>query len=263
MAHIKLTNVNIDFPVYDHDRVLRKTVWRRSVGGLLQRGSQEERYTVRALRGINLELQDGDRLALMGHNGAGKTTLLQVLSGIYEPPQGQVEIAGKVSSLLNTNLGMDGDDTGYNNIWSSGLVLGMTPAEIRAKLDAIAEFSELGQFLALPVRTYSAGMTMRLAFSIATAIEPEVLLLDEGIGAGDAGFQTKAEARIDELMARTSILVLASHNPQLLAEMCNKAVILRFGRIVATGSVSEMQMLYNEMNAAGVGAAPSVETIDE
>jgi ABC-type polysaccharide/polyol phosphate transport system ATPase subunit len=185
---------------------------------------------------------------MIGHNGAGKSTLLRVCSGVYEPTQGTVKIDGKVSPLFSTSPGLDGDDSGYENIQTCGMFLGMTPEEIVRKTPEIEEFSELGDYLSLPVRTYSTGMLVRLGFGIATCIDPEILLLDEGLGAGDARFAERANKRVDALVERASILVLASHSDALIKAMCNKAILLQGGRIIASGSVDDVIKEYQELN---------------
>ena len=177
---------------------------------------------------------------MMGHNGAGKSTLLRVLAGVYVPTSGRVAIDGRVSALFNTVPGLDMDDTGFENIHTCGMFLGMTRSEIIAKTPEIAEFTELGDYLNLPVRTYSAGMITRLGFAIATSIDPEILLLDEGLGAGDARFAEHANQRIDRLVQRSSILVIASHSEGLVRSMCNRAILLESGRVVADGSADEV-----------------------
>jgi ABC-type polysaccharide/polyol phosphate transport system ATPase subunit len=182
------------------------------------------------------------------HNGAGKSTLLRVCAGVYDPTQGRVFIDGQVSPLFSTSPGLDPDDTGYENILTCGLFLGMTREEIVEKMPDMEQFSELGEYLSLPVRTYSTGMLTRLGFAIATAIDPEILILDEGLDAGDARFAERAKRRVDDLVERSSILVLASHSEALIQAMCNKAVLMRAGRIVQEGRVGEIVQLYHEMN---------------
>ena len=168
------------------------------------------------------------------------------MAGCYEPTGGWINVDGHVSPLFNTAMGMDPDDTGYENIFSIGLYLGMNPQEISTKIDEVEEFAELGSFLNLPVRTYSTGMMVRLSFGIATAIDPEILLLDEGLGAGDARFAEKAKRRVDELIERSSILVLATHSDTMMLDMCTKGILLEHGRIVLAGSCEEVVRKYNE-----------------
>jgi ABC-type polysaccharide/polyol phosphate transport system ATPase subunit len=185
--------------------------------------------TVRAIDGLNLEINDGDRVGLVGHNGSGKTTLLRVLAGIYKPSGGAITIEGQVGALLNSTAGMDPESTGIENIYLRGYMMGMSRREIASKLDDIAEFSELGDFLELPMRTYSTGMSARLAFAVSTAAHNDILLIDEGIGAGDAAFQKKAQQRIESLFDRTPIVILASHSETLISEFCNRRVMMEHG----------------------------------
>lgn len=194
---------------------------------------------VTALNGVSFELQAGDRLGLIGRNGAGKTTLLKVLHGIYEPTTGRVERQGRIDALFNINLGFRAEATGRRNIMLRGLINGWTRDEIEARVDDIIAFSELGDFIDLPYKSYSQGMAARLAFSVATSLEPEILLMDEWIGAGDPAFQEKARQRMAELTEKAGIIVLASHNHQLLKRVCNKVLELEDGRIKAFQSAEE------------------------
>jgi len=202
---------------------------------------------VRALNHLSMTIRDGDRLGLIGANGAGKTTLLRVLAGIYAPTLGRVHINGRVSTLFITSPGLDTEDTGYENIYTCGRFLGMSKAEIARKLPDIEEFSELGDYLALPVRTYSAGMLTRLGFAVATAIDPDILVLDEGLGAGDARFAERAKKRVETLLRRTNVLILASHSNDLIKQMCNRAVLLDHGRVIRDGKPDEILEQYHEM----------------
>lgn len=249
MASLVLENVTIDFPIYGSQKTFRHALFEKTTGGFIRReGNNNQRVTVRALENISLTLSHGDRLGMIGHNGAGKSTLLRVCAGVYEPTYGTVSIKGKVSPLFSTSPGLDGDDTGYENIQTCGMFLGMTPEEIVRKTPEIEQFSELGDYLSLPVRTYSTGMLVRLGFGIATSIDPEILLLDEGLGAGDARFAERANKRVDALVSRASILVLASHSDALIKTMCNKAILLQGGLIVASGSVDDVIKEYQDIN---------------
>jgi ABC-type polysaccharide/polyol phosphate transport system ATPase subunit len=185
--------------------------------------------TVRAIDGLNLEINDGDRIGLVGHNGSGKTTLLRVLAGIYKPNGGSITIEGRIGALLNPTAGMDPESTGIENIYLRGYMMGMSRREIAAKLDEIAEFTELGDFLALPMRTYSAGMFARLAFAVSTAAHHDILLIDEGMGAGDAEFQKKVQQRIESLFDRTPSIILASHSEELISKFCSRRVQMEHG----------------------------------
>jgi ABC-type polysaccharide/polyol phosphate transport system ATPase subunit len=199
---------------------------------------------VRALDQLSLTLGPGDRLALLGHNGAGKTTLLRVMARLYAPTHGRVTIQGRVAPLLNLSFGMDMDSTGYDNIFIRGLFLGMSKAELKKKADVIAEFSELGDFLDLPMRTYSSGMRARLAFAISTHVETDILLLDEVVATGDARFLKKANAKLESFARDSKLLVLASHSNKVLRELCNKALLLEHGRAKAFGPLEEVIEAY-------------------
>lgn len=247
MASILVEDITVSFPVYGSQKMLRQELAAR-VGGLMRREGRRHRLTIHALEGVSLEIRHGDRIGLLGPNGAGKSTLLRVLAGVYEPVSGRVEINGRVSPLFNTSPGLDMDDTGYENITTCGLYLGMTRDEISRKTPEIAAFTELGDYLSLPCRTYSTGMLSRLGFGIATSLDPEILLLDEGIGAGDARFAERAAKRVDALVERANILVLATHGDGLIRQMCNKAVLLQSGRVLFAGSVEEVIEAYRISN---------------
>jgi ABC-2 type transport system ATP-binding protein/lipopolysaccharide transport system ATP-binding protein len=191
-----------------------------------------------------MAIEHGERVGLVGHNGAGKTTLLRVIAGIYEPVTGTVAVEGRTVPLFDAGLGTDPESSGMDNIQLRGLFLGLSKAEMRRRTDEIAEFTGLGPFLDMPLRTYSTGMQARLAFAISTCIDPDVLLLDEGIGAGDAAFMAKASQRLDRLVQQTGILVLASHSEDLLRRLCSKAFLFEHGRVVAEGSVDEVLARY-------------------
>ena len=247
MASILVEHVTVDFPIYESIRSFKRDLLQKA-GGLIKHDQEHNsRVTVRSLDDISFSVEHGDRIGLIGHNGAGKSTLLRVLAGVYEPVAGRLVVEGHISPLFNTSPGIVVDDTGYENIFTCGLYLGMTIREIEAKVGDIAEFTELGEYLELPVRTYSSGMLVRLGFAIATAIDPEILLLDEGLGAGDARFAEKANKRIDGLIQRSSILVLASHSDALIRSMCNKAVLMDQGKALKIGEVNEVLAAYHEL----------------
>ncbi len=248
MASITLENVTVDFTIYGHHSF--RTALLTSAGGLIRRqGRKSDRITVRALDNLSLQISHGDRLGLIGHNGAGKSTLLRVLAGAYEPVSGRIITEGKVSSLLNSSPGMNSDDTGYENIMTCGMYLGMTKEEIRRKIPEIEEFTELGEYLTLPIRTYSSGMMTRLGFGIATSIDPEILLLDEGLGAGDARFVERAKQRVNRLIDRASILVLASHGDGLIKSMCNRCILMNHGQVVKVGDTDEVIDEYHRLTS--------------
>jgi ABC-2 type transport system ATP-binding protein len=195
---------------------------------------------VRALSDVSFHLKEGDRLALVGHNGAGKTTLLRTLAGIYRPTLGTVSVKGRCLTMFDISLGADEDATGYENIMLRGLVMGLKAPEIEARMEQIAEFSELGAYLDLPVRTYSSGMIMRLMFSISTAIEGDIIMMDEWLAVGDAAFAQKADQRLKEVLGKIGILVIASHNIHLMANICTHALHIESGRVLAYGSASDV-----------------------
>lgn len=226
---IAVSDLTLRFPVYGVDaKSLKKSLAVVTVGGRL--GSSLTGATeVTALSKVSIQLKAGDRLGLIGHNGSGKTTLLRALSGAYEPDEGQIEIHGQIASLLDLNLGIDPSATGYDNIRLRGRIAGLTAREIEGKLEEIGEFTGLGPFLAMPLKTYSAGMQARLAFAVATAVEADVLLMDEWIAVGDAQFQKIAHRRLLSLMERAGILVLASHDIELIRLYCNKVMVMKGG----------------------------------
>ena len=259
MAEIVLKDVVAEFPVYGTQLSLRNALFHRVVGGVLRRQSDAgQRLVVRALDKVSLTINHGDQVGIIGHNGAGKSTMLRVFAGIYEPSAGAISIEGRVSPLFNTSPGLDPDDTGYENIVTCGLLLGMSRAEIERKLPEIEAFSELSDYLALPARTYSSGMLVRLGFAIATSIDPEILLLDEELGAGDSRFAMHAAKRVKALIDRSSIMVLASHSAELIGQMCNRAILLDHGRVAADGPAKDVLELYSRMNKDELpAAAPS------
>ncbi|KND60687.1 Polysaccharide ABC transporter, ATP-binding protein [Candidatus Burkholderia verschuerenii] len=246
MAFIELKGATLDLPIYDvQGRSLKKQVMR-----LGRRNSIAEDndgvVVVRALDSVDLRFNPGDRIGLIGHNGAGKSTLLRTMAGIYHPTLGVVKTQGKIVPLLDISLGMDDNSTGLQNIRLRGLLLGMTDAEIKEKTPGIVEFCELGDYLDLPLRTYSSGMRVRLAFAVSTAVDAEILLLDEVMGVGDASFMHKAEQRLEELHGRAEIVVLAMHSNNEIRRVCNKALWMERGRVRAFGPVEEILSAYEE-----------------
>jgi ABC-type polysaccharide/polyol phosphate transport system ATPase subunit len=240
-AHIVLRNVSVNFPVLSfRDRSLRS----RFVRAVTLRRETARPHIVTALDGIDLDIRAGDRVAIVGANGAGKTTLLRVLAGIYHPSAGSIDVLGRCLSLFDLSAGFDEEATGYENIMRRGLVIGARRTEIDARRAEIADFTELGDRLDLPLRTYSSGMMLRLIFAVATAVEGEIVLLDEWIGVGDQQFRKKARQRLDEIVARAGILVLASHDVDLIKSTCNRAILLEQGRITAAGTAEEILARY-------------------
>lgn len=240
MPELILQNVCLEYPVYDAARRSLTTSVTRSlsIGGQIKRGKRGA--SILALDNISLDFQHGDRVAIFGHNGAGKTSLLKLLSGFYEPTQGSITRDGKVSALLSLMAGMDVNISGYDNIVLCCMLHGISREQALLKTDDIAEFSELGSYLELPLRTYSSGMRLRLSFAICTSIECDILLMDEWIGAGDQSFLEKAKTRLSEFVFRSSILVFATHNPDAARQLCTKAIFLEHGQVLKEGSVEEV-----------------------
>lgn len=240
MASIILDHVSVEFSIYQGgSRSLKKSLLRAGTGGRFGKDAGE-RVCIQALRDVSLTIEHGDRLGIVGANGAGKTTLLRVLAGVYEPVSGRVLINGRVSPLFDVGLGMEPEATGEENILLRGLYLGFSKKDIQARTREIADFTELGGYLELPVRTYSAGMVLRLAFAVSTCVEPDILLMDEWVLAGDAQFMEKANNRIASFVNSSSILVLASHSKKVIREWCNKAIRVHQGQIVAIGDVTNV-----------------------
>lgn len=233
MSHLLLDNVCVDFPIYNTTgRSLKNQLMQAATGGRM--GSNEKgRVVVRALQNICLDLKEGDRLGVVGHNGAGKSTLLRVISGVYEPIEGSIHIEGKVSSMIDLSLGMDGEATGIENIFLRGALLGFNRKWLSSKVGDIVDFAGLGDFIRMPLRTYSAGMQMRLAFSISTLVQPEILLMDEWLNIGDVDFQEKVQQRFKEIVQKSSILVIATHSPELVEKVCNRTIRLERGSVIS------------------------------
>ncbi len=233
MAEVLLENVTVRYPIYGVGaNSLRSQLITVSTGGRL---SREGRTTVEvtALSDVSLELRNGDRLGLVGHNGSGKTTLLKTIAGIFEPTAGKITVKGRIATVFGLGTGALPELSGYENIRRISMLLGATFEEAEASIPDIETFTQLGDFLNVPIRTYSAGMTTRLLFAVATAVHPEVLVIDEVFGAGDAEFQAKARKRMAEFVERASIVVLASHSSEILDQFCNRRIMLEHGRIVA------------------------------
>lgn len=239
MASIELTNVDLEF----HVGAERHDTLRSAVSQGFRRRRTVARI-VKALQDVTLSIRSGDRVGLIGHNGAGKSSLLKVMAGIYPPQRGQVVTQGHICPLFEFVTGFEMEATGWENIRTRALLLGMSPREIDQKIEGIAAFSNLGEFLDIPVRHYSTGMFVRLAFATSTAVDPQILLLDEVMAAGDAAFIDSARRRMNELMERASIVVFASHSLDVLPTFCDRTILLKQGRIVADGPTAEVVKLY-------------------
>jgi lipopolysaccharide transport system ATP-binding protein len=233
MTRIVAENMSVEFPIYGlKSRSLKNAVLHTATGGLLA-SDAAKRIVVRALSGLTFSMQEGDRVALVGHNGSGKTTLLRVLAGAYEPVVGSIEVNGRVASMLSIVLGIDPDATGYENISLRAAIMGMRVREIPPLVQEICDFSELGEFIDMPIRTYSTGMMMRLAFAISTCVPADIVLMDEWLAVGDPAFREKAQQRLRRMVDRAKILVLASHDERLIRDNCNRILRLDHGSLVS------------------------------
>jgi homopolymeric O-antigen transport system ATP-binding protein len=249
MALIDLRDISVSLPIYNaRGRALKTEILRRTVGGNIEHPKDRRATVIQALNSVSLRINDGDRVGLIGHNGAGKTTLLRVMSRVYTPTSGDIQIVGSISSMTDLTVGMNPEATGYENIVMRGIMLGLTRKQAAALIPDVEEFTELGEYLELPVRTYSAGMMLRLAFAVSTATRPDIIILDEMISAGDAAFVEKARMRIAVLIKHASILVLATHDDATLRQFCTVAVWMNSGRVVATGDIDSVLARYHSEN---------------
>lgn len=246
MAHLRLQNVSVTFPVIVNSAksLLGDSLRSLNVGGRISAGG-DHRVGVEAMSDITLELKDGDRLGLLGHNGAGKSTLLRTCAGIYRPSEGVVSAEGRISTIFELTAGMNWETTGRENIALVLVCLGTSRRQIEEQTLGIIEFTELGHYIDMPVRTYSSGMLARLAFAIATASSPDIMLLDEVIAAGDAGFRERANQRMAETIYKSGILVMASHSNQMLRQFCNRGAVLEHGQIAFLGAI-DAAIAFNE-----------------
>jgi ABC-type polysaccharide/polyol phosphate transport system ATPase subunit len=251
MVEIDLERVSLEFKVRQFKRLTLKEFL---VRGMFKRSANPIIH-VQALRDVSLRVNEGERLGILGHNGAGKSTLLKLLAGIYRPTSGRRRVVGKISSLFDIALGFEADSNGWDNIYNRGFLQGETPKSIKSKIDQIAEFSELGQFLDMPVRYYSAGMMVRLAFSIATAIEPEILIVDEVLSVGDLAFQQKAARRIKAMMSQARLIVMVSHDLDSLQNLSTRCLWMDHGRVKMEGEPSQVVRAYQQHSLKPAAAA--------
>lgn len=242
-AFIELKNACLNMPVYGAGAISLKNHVLR-LGSKIR--NQEGKYMVNSMCELDLVLSEGDRVGLVGPNGSGKTTLLRVLAGIYELSSGSLRVHGKVVPLLDLSFGMDENSTGRENIMLRGLLLGMSRSEILFKMPEIEKFSELGDYLELPMRVYSAGMRMRLAFSVSTAVDADILLLDEIMGVGDDRFQKQASSRLHTLKQSSGIVVMANHSISAIKDNCNKVLWLDSGKKVLFGNAEDVLQNYTD-----------------
>lgn len=232
MAKVEFKGVSVDFPIYSATgRSLKSKLINAATGGSINRDSSGA-IVVRALENLNFKIEHGERVALLGHNGAGKSTLLRVLCGVYTPNIGLAYVNGSINSLIDISLGIDPQASGLENIYIRGRLLGLSSSEIKNKTNEIVEYSELGEFINMPVGTYSSGMHMRLAFAISTTLRSEIVIMDEWLSVGDESFKIKTDKRMEELISSSSILILATHSKELVLDACNRAIWLEHGKII-------------------------------
>lgn len=258
MTSVSFRDISLNFPIlHVGHRSLKKSILSTATGGLIMSDSYKV-PVVQALKDVSGDFSAGDRVGIIGANGAGKSTLLRVLAGIYEPDKGVVHTQGRIMALLDIGLGFNLHMTGRENIRMQGMFFGCKPADLEGLSAEIEDFTELGEFLDLPVATYSAGMQMRLSLGVATALQPDILLMDEWVLAGDAAFLLKAQARLEKFVARAPILVLASHSEMIIRQWCNKAMYLKDGRPGFFGDVDDAYREYNgDVMARAVAPATS------
>jgi lipopolysaccharide transport system ATP-binding protein len=226
MPRIQLQNVTVQFPIYSfHSRSLKNSLVGKITGGEIGRDVSNH-LAVTALQKLTLHLKEGDRLGVMGPNGAGKSTLLRVIAGIYEPTSGSVKVEGRIASLIDISLGMESEASGFENIRMRGVMMGLSLKQIKSLEEEIAEFTELGPYLNMPIRSYSTGMHMRLGFAVSTAVPADILLMDEWLSVGDEAFKVKAEKRLEDYVNKSSILVIASHSEQTIKKLTNQTLKL-------------------------------------
>jgi len=244
MVNISLKQASVVLPIFNSSsRSITNTLVSAATGGALtaQKGGH---VSIEALKNLDLEIVSGDRLGIIGHNGSGKSTLLRLLTGIYEPSSGSIQRSGSISSLVDISLGINPESTGRENIFLRGKLLGLSKKEIDTKIEEIIEFSELGDYINLPVRIYSSGMLLRLAFAVSTSITADILIMDEWLSVGDGSFGERASKRLQDLVDNSEILVIASHNKSLIEQTCNKVVWLEHGVIKKAGPVKEITLQY-------------------
>lgn len=232
MTSIIAKDMVVEFPIYGgKTRSVKSTFIRAATGGLLANDAAD-RVVVRALSNLSFEMHEGDRMGIVGHNGSGKSTLLRTIAGAYEPVSGTVKVIGKLATMLSITLGMDSEATGYENIFLRATIMGLRPRQIEPLVDEICAFSDLGDYIHMPLRTYSSGMSMRLAFAISTSVPADIVLMDEWMSVGDADFSHKAQQRLNNLINKAKILVLASHDDKLIRQNCNRIMRLDHGEMV-------------------------------
>ncbi len=245
MSLIKLKNISLDIPILTPEKITLKNTLNNKLGGIFKKSKDNKLEAVQVLRNISFELKTGDRLGLIGPNGAGKSTLLKLIANVYPPSTGEIKVEGKICSLLDTNLGMNVELSGLENLRLIGMYFGIKKSLINNSIDKLVKFTDLGEYINLPVKRYSSGMTIRLGFSITQLLQPDILLLDEVIGTGDINFTSKTKDN-EDIYKKANINILATHNIELMKELCNKAIYLDQGKIIHAGSVDDCFEMYRD-----------------
>jgi len=245
---IILTNASLEFPIFNAQRLSLRNMLADKLGGVLET-TQKSVHLVKSLNNISLEIQAGDRVALIGHNGAGKSSLLRLMSGIYVPYSGSISVKGTISTLFGMTVGMNDEMTGYENLFLGAMIYNKNYKPAKKKVQELADFTGLGNYLGLPLRTYSDGMKIRIGFAVATSVTPDILLIDEIFGAGDQSFAEKASTRMNQLVEKSETLVFASHSDSLLKKFCNKAVLMSKGQVLEYGNLDKVLGIYNKSRA--------------
>ena len=236
-TYIDIKSLSLEFELYDSSKQsLKKKIIHKAVGGFIEH-KDSKKTIIKALNNIDLKINSGDRVGILGHNGSGKSSLLQVIAGIYEPTSGKIDQHGTLTALIDINQGLDFEATGYENILLKGILHGYSLNEIKKNLNSIIEFSGLGDFINMPIKNYSTGMVLRLAFASSTFKNRNIFVLDEWLSVGDDDFLKKCELRLSELIKDSDILVFATHDTNLLNRVCNKYVRLESGKIVEQGKI--------------------------
>jgi lipopolysaccharide transport system ATP-binding protein len=244
MVEIKLTNASVEIPVFNATgRSLTSKLLEVATGGKLD-SDPNGRIVVKALTNVSFTMREGDRVGFVGHNGAGKSTLLRVLSRVFEPTSGSASIVGQTGSLIDISLGINPEATGRENVDIRGQLLGLSKRQVKEKYEEIVSFAQLGDFMEMPVRTYSSGMQLRLAFAVSTIARPEILIMDEWLSVGDEGFKAMAESRLREMVSQSKILAIASHSRDLIESVCNRVIWLEHGSVLMDGAVEEVLPAY-------------------
>ncbi|HCI48762.1 MAG: hypothetical protein A2621_00285 [Alphaproteobacteria bacterium RIFCSPHIGHO2_01_FULL_41_14] len=242
---ISLKNISLQFPIFNAHKFSLRNVLVNKLGGQLAKGDGSLKI-VEALKNINFEAHVGDRIGLIGHNGSGKSTLMRTIAGIYTPTSGALKVKGSISTLFGTSIGSNEEMTGDENLFLGALIFGRSYKKAKESMNKLREFTELGDYLNLPLRTYSDGMKVRVGFAVATNFEPDILLIDEIFGAGDKDFAKKSQQKIEELIEKSNTFLFASHSEDLITRFCNKAILMSHGELKAFGDVENVLRAYHQ-----------------